>query len=77
MTPEKPKRGLPCNGCGFCCLAERCEAAVIAIGDAPGPCPLLTLHDNRFWCGLVETESAASMEPLIKIALGIGTGCQA
>ncbi len=74
-APEKPNRGKPCNGCGFCCAAERCQAAVIAIGGGPGPCPLMNFHDGRFWCGLVETEKAAGMEPIIAGVLGIGTGC--
>ncbi len=74
-APDKPSRGAPCNGCGLCCAVERCQAAVIAIGEGPGPCPLMKFHDGQFWCGLVETEEAAGMEPLIASTLGIGTGC--
>ncbi len=74
-APEKPNRGKPCNGCGLCCAAERCQAAVMVIGEGPGPCPLMRFHDGRFWCGLVETEKAVGMEPIIAAVLGIGTGC--
>ncbi len=75
--PEKPPWDTPCNGCGFCCAAERCVAAEIAIGEGPGPCPLLTFHDGRFWCEMIETETDENMEPLIRNTLGIGKGCQA
>lgn len=74
-APEKPEKGQPCNGCGFCCAAELCYAAELALGDVPPPCPLMSFRDGRFWCHLVETERAAGMEPLISKALGIGTGC--
>lgn len=74
-APERPDDGQPCNGCGFCCAAELCDGAVMALGDVPAPCPLMTYHDGRFWCRLVETEKQAGMEPLIAKALGIGTGC--
>ena len=41
----------------------------------PPPCPLMSFHDSRFWCRLIETEKAAGMEPMTKEALGVGTGC--
>ena len=74
-APEKPRNGESCNGCGFCCAAERCQAAVISLGEGPGPCPLMIFHSGRFWCLLVETEREAGMDPLIANALGIGSGC--
>lgn len=77
-APPKPRQWEPCNGCGMCCAASKCEAALIALGtdDDEGPCPILRFHDGRFWCGLVETERAASLLPVIADALGIGSGCQ-
>lgn len=73
-APEKPKRGQPCNGCGLCCAVESCQAAGM-VGETSTPCRSMNLHDGRFWYGLVGTEKAAGMEPIIGKALGIGTGC--
>ncbi len=77
-APEKPDKGQPCNGCGFCCAVELCKIAEMA-GEEEGwdspPCPLITFHDGRFWCRVVETEKMVGMEPLIAKALGIGTEC--
>lgn len=74
-APPKPREGSPCNGCGLCCSIERCEAAIMAIGEGPTPCPLLKFARGRFWCSLVWEEQARGMEPLIARALGIGNGC--
>ena len=73
-APEKPIRGQPCNGCGLCCAVELCKIAEMA-GETATPCRFMNFHDGRFWCGFVETERAAGMEPLIADGLGIGTGC--
>ena len=75
LAPAKPEYGAPCNGCGFCCAAELCHAAEMVLGPGPGPCPLLSFHDNRFWCSLVETEQSNALEPILTNALGIGSGC--
>ena len=73
--PEKPKFGDPCNGCGFCCAVELCSVAEMIFDDNTLPCPLLSFHDGRSWCKLVETEKIGKMEPLIADTLGIGLGC--
>lgn len=80
-----PSRGLPTSG-SIACSTKTTEQCYLgyghaegdiegAIGDGAGPCPLMAFHDGRFRCGLVETEKAAGMEPLIAKALGIGSGC--
>jgi len=74
-APEKPEEGQKCNGCGFCCAAERCVPAILAIGDGPGPCPLMVFEEGRFWCGLVMLEKEKGLEPLVRNILGIGRGC--
>lgn len=56
-APEKPPYGAPCNGCGFCCAAERCILSVEMIGAGPGPCPAMEFEQGRFWCGLVRNAS--------------------
>ncbi len=73
-APEKPERGQPCNGCGFCCAVELCAIAEMA-GEVSTPCTFMRFVDDRFRCGLVEAERSAGMEPIIKTVLGIGTGC--
>jgi hypothetical protein len=54
-----------------------CHAAEVALPEQKPPCPMMRFHDGRFWCGLVETEKSAGMEPIIENALGIGSGCEA
>lgn len=56
-APPKPIEGQPCNGCGFCCAAERCLIAVEVIGPGPAPCPAMEFEDGRFWCGILRNVS--------------------
>jgi hypothetical protein len=73
---DKPAYLAPCNGCGKCCQAELCPVAEMAFGRSePAPCPALLFDAGRFWCGMVLTEKAAGMKPMIADALGIGIGC--
>ena len=66
----------PCTGCGQCCLAEKCQAAKIAVGNSDEICPFLRLVGPGFYrCLLVEWESFAGLNPIIKDALAIGIGC--
>lgn len=74
-APEKPEEGSPCNGCGWCCASSRCDIAVLAIGEGPGPCPLLKFYGGRHWCTVVAGEIKAKTEPLVSQILGIGVGC--
>ena len=73
-APTKPAQAQPCNGCGFCCAAEVCQAGDLA-GATSAPCEFMTFDDGRFWCFLVLTEKMAGMDPLIADALGVGGGC--
>lgn len=52
-APQKPAYGDPCNGCGFCCLAEPCVLAEEFIGAKEGACPALEWDQGRYWCGLL------------------------
>ena len=53
LHPAKPLKGLPCNGCGFCCRTVRCFFSVDLIGPGTGPCPALEYESGRSWCGLL------------------------
>jgi len=55
-APAKPVLGSPCNGCGVCCLAETCPAALLLFRRRRGPCPALAWDDtaNRYQCDLVQ-----------------------
>lgn len=75
-APEKPRKGAPCNGCGYCCAAERCLLAIEALGDGPGPCPAMQFEGARFYCGLLR-EAPGPLQPTIAFLLGIGHGCDA
>ena len=65
-----------CTGCGQCCLSEKCEAAVIAVGAKDEICPFLTLiHPGFYRCLLIALEESFGLTPLLKKALAVGTGC--
>lgn len=77
-APEKPRKGEPCNGCGFCCAAEVCEIGLAAMGpDTQAPCPAMEFSEGRFWCGIVKAEDELGVFPLVRLMLGIGKGCDA
>ncbi len=65
-----------CTGCGQCCLAEKCQAAIMVFGDKDEICPFLKFIKPGFYrCLLIEWETYSGMQPLIKAALAIGKGC--
>jgi hypothetical protein len=79
-APNKPKRGEPCNGCGYCCAAEVCEVGLALCGpETPAPCPLMEFDGAAFRCGAVRL--ADEMSPahgvLLRLKMGIGVGCDA
>jgi hypothetical protein len=76
--PNKPKRGEPCNGCGYCCAAEVCEIGLHAFGaSTPAPCPALEFRDGRFWCGIVRKMDEVPEGKILRMLLGIELGCDA
>ena len=54
-APPKPALGAACNGCGMCCLAEPCPAAMLLTLQRRGACRLLDWSDmqQRYRCGLL------------------------
>jgi len=67
---------IKCTGCGQCCLSEKCQAAVIAVGDSDEICPFLKLIRPDFYrCLLVDLEQFFGVKPVIKKALAIDKGC--
>ncbi len=82
QLPQKPKRGEPCNGCGFCCASELCLIGKEIFGEnQKAPCPLLMqLTDKKsgktkLVCDLVIREKISGLEPKMSNMLGIGIGC--
>ncbi|MBI1891103.1 MAG: hypothetical protein HYS18_10680 [Burkholderiales bacterium] len=75
-APSKPRVGMPCNGCGVCCMVELCPLARLRFLRFKGPCPALRWReeDGRYVCGML----ADARHPLIRlwvrryIAAGIG-----
>jgi hypothetical protein len=83
--PEMPKFGDPCNGCGFCCIAEQCAVSVGVFGEQE-LCPALEQGEGRFNCGLMRNAgdygvgqewSHDLMTQSFRILLGAGGGCDA
>ncbi|RTL33193.1 MAG: hypothetical protein EKK47_02715 [Burkholderiales bacterium] len=54
-APAKPALGVPCNGCGVCCLAEPCPVGVIVSRRRHGACKALVWSDEVgcYRCGLL------------------------
>jgi hypothetical protein len=84
---EKPRRGMPCNGCGHCCTVQPCKLAVEFLSCTSGPCVALEHEEGRTYCGLVRrpayymfkedvpTDQTAQVSVLFASALGLGAGC--
>jgi hypothetical protein len=81
-TPPKPRKGEPCNGCGWCCHHEVCSIGQLAFPGSAAPCPGIVYQDGAVRCAIVLMEIKAieiepSIEPLIQRSLGTGCGCDA
>lgn len=80
---QKPKFGSPCNGCGWCCHEEICfyGKMFFELGDKEtfikGPCPAMVYESGCVKCGLVLSEKALGLEPVLERGLAIGKGCDA
>ena len=85
----KPPHGLPCNGCGLCCVSALCPVAESQFGIRPGPCPAIMPQANgRVLCGIMEDPArfapektarygAAAVSKSVKLLNGAGQGCDA
>jgi len=58
-APAKPAPGAPCNGCGVCCAAAPCPAALLIFRSRRGPCPALEWQPApaHYRCGLLTSPS--------------------
>lgn len=55
-APAKPRLAEPCNGCGVCCAARLCPAALLLLKPRHAPCPALEWQpepQRRYVCGLL------------------------
>lgn len=83
----KPPHGSPCNGCGGCCIDQRCPLAAKLFG--PGArCPALEPAFPAFTCGLVAhperyapdvvaRHGAEAARDAALMLTGAGLGCDA
>lgn len=56
-TIPKPKKGLACTNCGYCCSVQPCQIADEFLGaGAAGPCPALELDKatGQTSCGMIK-----------------------
>jgi hypothetical protein len=55
-APHKPAYGLPCNGCGVCCLDEPCPVGRLVSRRRRGACVALewSASAKNYRCGMVE-----------------------
>lgn len=53
LAPAKPAWGMPCNGCGVCCLAEPCPVGMLLSLRRQGACDALRWDpaQARYRCG--------------------------
>lgn len=76
---RKPRYGLPCNGCGACCMVTLCNLAlhVFHRDDPFGRCPALTKNaEGTYGCGLVEKGKGPQRAAAL-LLIGAGDGCDA
>ena len=88
-APPKPAVGLPCNGCGVCCLAEPCPVGVLVSRRLKGACKMLHWSDEhaRYLCGLLGAGDLVQSRPnsllrrlwrrWAKRVIASGVGCDA
>jgi hypothetical protein len=88
-APAKPALGLPCNGCGVCCLAEPCPLGMLVSRRRRGPCAALRWDgaQARYLCGMVANPAgvtglrprwvAAPLAWLARRWIAAGVGCDA
>lgn len=53
LPAPKPRNGMPCTNCGFCCTAGPCRLAQEFLNCSEGPCVALEFVDGKSRCGLV------------------------
>lgn len=50
-APAKVPLGVPCNGCGVCCLFEPCPLGMLLSRRRTGACAALRWEGGRYRCG--------------------------
>lgn len=86
LSKQKPPKGAPCNGCGFCCQNKACLLSVEFLKSDAAPCVALEWDGQSYRCGLTSRPSAYADTPafcdeylsgIFIHMLGIGKGCDA
>ena len=84
LAASKPPVGMPCNGCGLCCLAEPCPLGVLLSRSRKGPCKAVQWveADRQYRCGALGQADASRGIARLKawvvrrwIAAGVGCDC--
>lgn len=57
LSPPKPAKGEPCNGCGYCCQAEACRLSTYWLKSDVTPCIALEWNGAQYRCGLLRDPS--------------------
>lgn len=77
-APAKPEPGVPCNGCGVCCVLAPCPLSRLLLGHRRGTCPALTWQGDRYVCGLVVAPTGVARwlpQRLVRRWIAAGHGC--
>lgn len=78
MLERKPRHGAPCNGCGLCCVATKCDLGKHLFGDSQGACPaLVRTGAHTYGCGVVMYVDDPGLREAAKLLLRVGEGCDA
>lgn len=88
MLERKPPHGAPCNRCGLCCVATKCDLGRAIFGSSPGRCPALKqTGPHEYSCGaLMSTAFMATqsedpewgdMKRAAALLIRAGEGCDA
>ncbi len=66
LAPAKPAEGMPCNGCGVCCLAQPCPLGMVLSGARTGACQALRWNDGaaRYVCGAIDAPYSVMLSRL-------------
>src|SRR6266404_1033541 len=78
MLERKPPHGAPCNQCGLCCVATKCDLGKRLFGSAVGPCPALEPDgEEKYRCGVIAATTDKKLHDAALIILRVGEGCDA
>ena len=77
LAPDKPATGVPCNGCGVCCLVEPCPLGMVLSGKRRGACVALRWSEAQgvYRCGALTSPKEVVVNALPRYLRWVAPVC--